>query len=117
MKSIPGISEKIKEEQAKIKEKIMKDLNDHSPKQEKILVIPTNGIPHEEILQRMKQMRDAEVAVWKSGKISGGIYCADEKHYELQNQVYALFSVTNPLHVDLFPSIRKFETEVPEFFK
>lgn len=42
----------------------------------------------------------------------GVIYGGDEKHVELMNKAYALFSLSNPLHPDVFLSTRKFEAEV-----
>ncbi len=35
-----------------------------------------------------------------------------EDHQALVNKAYAMFTVSNPLHIDLFPSIRKMEAEV-----
>jgi sphinganine-1-phosphate aldolase len=40
------------------------------------------------------------------------VYGGEEAHTDLQNQIYALYSLTNPLHPDIFPSTRKMESEV-----
>jgi sphinganine-1-phosphate aldolase len=37
---------------------------------------------------------------------------ADEEHKQLLDDVYCLFSWTNPLHADIFPSVRQMEAEV-----
>ena len=44
--------------------------------------------------------------------VSGTVYLAGEAHKALLNDAYRLFSVTNPMHADIFPSVRKMETEV-----
>lgn len=112
LKVVPGVAKKVKEEQIKARDAMTKELTEHMVHQEKILIIPSVGLSHQEILRRMKELRDFEHKDWYSGKLSGAIYGNDEKHIELLNQAYSLFSITNPLHPDLFPSIRKFEAEV-----
>jgi len=113
LKSIPIIKKKYEEEISKIKDQIVKEFNSHSLNQgEKLSSIPSLGMSHQEILKKMKELKDYELPKWKSGKISGAIYGADEKHYSLQSEVYSMFSITNPLHPDIFPSIRKFESEI-----
>jgi sphinganine-1-phosphate aldolase len=37
---------------------------------------------------------------------------ADEEHKQLLDEVYCLFSWSNPLHADIFPSVRQMEAEV-----
>ena len=44
--------------------------------------------------------------------MSGTLYMAGEEHLELLNGVYSLFSHTNPMHTDVFPSVRQMESEV-----
>jgi glutamate/tyrosine decarboxylase-like PLP-dependent enzyme len=40
------------------------------------------------------------------------VYHGDERHIDLLNEVYALHSQSNPLHLDLWPSGMKFEAEI-----
>ena len=37
---------------------------------------------------------------------------AGKEHVDMLNQVYNLFSHTNPMHSDVFPSVRQMESEV-----
>lgn len=88
--------------------------------------LPKNGIPKEEVLRMMKDMKQKEDPHWKSGKISGiksfdnkfsyivkgGVYIAEDEHIEMMNQAYAMYSMSNPLHPDIWPSVRKYEIEV-----
>lgn len=41
-----------------------------------------------------------------SSSLSGAVYIADETHKQLLDEAYCLFSWTNPLHADVFPSVR-----------
>lgn len=36
----------------------------------------------------------------------------DDEHIEFLTRAYGMFAVSNPLHPDVFPSVRKFEAEV-----
>lgn len=47
----------------------------------------------------------------EAGQLSGAVYMP-EAHRQLLNDVYALFSNANPLHADVFPSVRQMEAEV-----
>jgi hypothetical protein len=46
---------------------------------------------------------------WKDGLVSGAVYGGEDDLMELMGQASALYSLTNPLHPDLFPSLMKFE--------
>lgn len=110
LKAIPGVQGQVDKEKQGMKRKIRESMAIRS--QEKVLVIPKRGLSHDEILKRLKELRDREEHKWKDGKVSGVVYFGDEKHTELMNQAYSLFSLSNPLHPDVFPSVRKFEAEI-----
>jgi hypothetical protein len=37
--------------------------------------------------------------------MSGVVYITDEAHKQLLDETYCMFSWTNPLHADVFPSV------------
>lgn len=47
-----------------------------------------------------------------SSKVSGTVYFAGDELRALLSNTYAAFSHTNPLHGDVFPSVRRMEAEV-----
>lgn len=47
-----------------------------------------------------------------SSKVSGTVYFAGDELRELLNRAYTAFAHTNPLHGDVFPSVRRMEAEV-----
>jgi sphinganine-1-phosphate aldolase len=57
-------------------------------------------------------MKENDSAKYKEGKVSGCIYLGDEAHTDFLNEAYSMFSLSNPLHPDIFPSVKKFEAEV-----
>ena len=45
-------------------------------------------------------------------KLSGAIYIASDSHRSMLDQAYSMFSLSNPLHADVWPSVRQMEAEV-----
>ena len=74
--------------------------------------LPYEGRPQEEILKEIEKITILEETKWKGGYVSGAVYHGDMEHIDFLNQVYALQSQSNPLHIDLFPSASKFESEI-----
>lgn len=74
--------------------------------------IPERPLDRDDILATATTMADDERRAWEDGRASGAVYHGDRDHIEFLNRVYALHSQSNPLHVDLWPSAMKFETEV-----
>jgi len=77
-----------------------------------VLEIPEEGWSHERVLELMSKLQKSEENRWKDGKVSGVVYHGGDSHTEIMSQVFSLFALTNPLHPDVFPSIRKFEAEI-----
>ena len=44
--------------------------------------------------------------------VSGALYMAGKEHRQLLVDTYGLYSHTNPIHSDVFPSVRQLEAEV-----
>lgn len=44
--------------------------------------------------------------------VSGTLYMAGQDHMQLMNDAYTSFAHTNPMHGDVFPSVRRMESEV-----
>lgn len=42
-----------------------------------------------------------------TSSMSGVVYITDESHKQLLDEAYCMFSWTNPLHADVFPSVRR----------
>jgi sphinganine-1-phosphate aldolase len=59
----------------------------------------------------LQSLRDVRIAEGRS-MVSGAVYFAGEEHLEVLKEAYCLFAHTNPLHADVFPSVRRMEAEV-----
>ncbi|MEN8233990.1 MAG: aminotransferase class V-fold PLP-dependent enzyme [Actinomycetota bacterium] len=74
--------------------------------------IPKAGRDREEVLDQITALARGEEEEWRDGYASGAVYHGDAEHIEFLNEVYSLHSQSNPLHLDLWPSGMKFESEI-----
>ena len=76
--------------------------------------LPSEGFDKEEVLKLMARYSELSKVRWKEGVVSGGVYAkmSDQKLQDLMREVFAATAYTNPLHSDIFPDIRKMESEV-----
>jgi glutamate/tyrosine decarboxylase-like PLP-dependent enzyme len=74
--------------------------------------LPADGLDRASVLAELTDMAAREQHRWADGFASGAVYHGDAEHINFLNKVYALFSQSNPLHPDIWPSISKFEAEV-----
>ncbi len=74
--------------------------------------IPENPVDVDEILGTIASLAEVETPDWREGRASGAVYHGGDEHIDFLNQVYALHSQSNPLHIDLWPSGMKFEAEI-----
>ena len=64
------------------------------------------------VKKEMKDRTDIEDKNWTNGRVSGTVYCGETDHISLLNSVFALNSVSNPLHPDVWPSLSQYEGEI-----
>ena len=50
---------------------------------------------------------------WKEGRLSGGAFSGkDDAFTQLLTDIYRRYALSNPLHSDIFPGVRKMEAEI-----
>jgi len=74
--------------------------------------LPAEGVPAAELLAKLKTWAGDEKALWGAGRASGAIYHGGEELLRTLTEAYTMFALSNPLHPDLFPWVRKMEAEV-----
>ncbi len=74
--------------------------------------LPDAGVAQDVVLKQLEDMKAAEERKWADGWVSGAVYLGDKEFSEFLNRVYCLFSTSNALHPDVWPSLRKMESEV-----
>jgi sphinganine-1-phosphate aldolase len=112
LKKLPYISQKIDKEYDDMMAEFEPSIKPYRDKFAAITRIPETGRSRGEILRELEEMRALEESHWKDGFVSGAVYHGDAEHIDFLNQVYAINSQSNPLHVDVWPSTTKFEAEI-----
>lgn len=74
--------------------------------------LPFKGRSAEEILTLVRAQTVKENLRGNAGKLSGSVYFKDDAHHDLLNRVFGEYSLANPLHADVWPSVMKFEAEI-----
>lgn len=107
------VKKEIEKEQKKLEESFEKDLKVKSRSLGEINTkLPSKGQKKDDILTLMKSSTKQEDKVWENGLISGAVYHGKHDHKDFLNQCFSLYSLANPLHPDIWPSIMKFDSEI-----
>ncbi|XP_010249077.1 PREDICTED: sphingosine-1-phosphate lyase [Nelumbo nucifera] len=109
-KLIPGVKKYIEAEKQKVVEKLQS--GSKSKRDSWLTELPRVGLGTE-VIENMKEEKGKDIA-WK-GKCSGTVYIGgseSEGHFSVINEAYSMFAHTNPLHLDVFQSVVRFEGEV-----
>lgn len=79
-----------------------------------ITQLPQKGLSVSQILEKVKEYESFSHCEWKKGFISGAIYSDlyNTEFINLMEHVTAKSMYSNPLHMNIFPDIRKMEAEV-----
>lgn len=110
--NLPPIKAKIDKELAKTINKIDHQvvLNDTALLQ--FPTLPPKGISNVEVLQELDKHQLLKHSEWHKGRVSGAVYHGGDDLLELQSDAYTKYSIANQLHPDVFPGIRKMESEI-----
>lgn len=109
---LPGVREKV---QGQISESILKlerKLVPSGPGIERITSLPAEGWSDEIVRKKLGELAGMEHTMWEDGRVSGAVYHGGNELIQLQTEAFNKFTVSNPIHPDVFPGVRKMEAEV-----
>ena len=106
-----------------MRSKIHKQLRDAAAKMEGKLAhvppelsrqteLPTTGWQVDRVKEELQKHGDMKHTRWEDGYVSGAVYHGGKELQELQLDAFSKFTVSNPIHPDVFPGVRKMEAEV-----
>jgi len=104
---IPFLKKKINKKLGNITKTIEKDFNNNYDNIKKLPLTPFNDKQIDDKLKEMMNVHEID-----KNKISGVIYHGEEKHKNKLLKVFERFVWSNPLHPELFPSIREMEIDI-----
>ncbi|KAF8055029.1 hypothetical protein N665_1305s0016 [Sinapis alba] len=112
LKKIPGVQSYIDAEKQKVVDQLQSG-GSSSKKKNWAEKLPVKGLGGVQVLEKMETEKRND-PTWQ-GKCSGTVYIGgseSEGHFALINQACSMFAHTNPLHIDVFQSVVRFESEV-----
>ncbi|KAI9327131.1 pyridoxal phosphate-dependent transferase [Zopfochytrium polystomum] len=108
--AIPGANSLVKAEIEKsvkgLQASIIKDSRGENAR------LPAKGLSDDVVRAELKRHHQLGDIHWESGKVSGAVYYGGDQLGALITESYGLFSLSNPLHPELFPGVRKMEAEI-----
>ncbi|GMY26575.1 sphingosine-1-phosphate lyase isoform X1 [Fagus crenata] len=110
IKLVPGVKNYIDAEKQKVVDKLQS--GGKSKRVDWRTELPRAGL-RDGVIEKMKDEKRKDVD-WQ-GKCSGTVYIGGsetEGHFSLINEACSMFAHTNPLHLDVFQSVVRFEAEV-----
>ncbi|KAH8119045.1 pyridoxal phosphate-dependent transferase [Phellopilus nigrolimitatus] len=111
---LPSVKQKVDGQIDEARLKIENSLVPKGPDVVRHLALPIEGRSPEWILQEMDKMdsESGKHANWKNGRLSGAVYHGGEDMENVIVDAFRKYCVSNPLHPDAFPAVRKMEAEV-----
>ena len=76
------------------------------------LTLPKEGWTELQVSAELSKLGEMEHTRWEDGKVSGAVYHGGEALVKLQAEAFEKFNVSNPIHPDVFPGVRKMEAEI-----
>ncbi|KAH3682765.1 hypothetical protein WICPIJ_006224 [Wickerhamomyces pijperi] len=106
------LKSKVEKEVEDTIEKIESQLIIETPQVPDFQIVPQTHLSDSQILEHLDNLSDLKHSEWESGKVSGAVYHGGDDLIALQAQAFQKFCVANQLHPDVFPGVRKMESEI-----
>lgn len=78
----------------------------------KYTALPASGWTADQVREELNKLGDMKHTRWEDGRVSGAVYHGGNELSDLQSEAFKKFGVSNPIHPDVFPAVRKMEAEV-----
>jgi len=109
---LPFVQSKVRAEVQKAVSDLEKKLVPSGPGVTTYTSIPATGWTKEQVHKELEKLSDMEHTRWEDGRVSGAVYHGGSELGDLQSEAFKRFGVSNPIHPDVFPGVRKMEAEV-----
>ncbi|KAK3073066.1 Dihydrosphingosine phosphate lyase, partial [Teratosphaeriaceae sp. CCFEE 6253] len=74
--------------------------------------LPETGWGVERVREELGKLGSMPHTRWEEGRVSGAVYHGGDELADLQSMAFRTFGVSNPIHPDVFPGVRKMEAEI-----
>ena len=111
IKKIPFVQSRINNKRLEIISNIKDNFEKQVSHIPKFIELPNNGLSSENLIKLFDIMSSKIEVDFKGGKVSGATYSNNADLDNLMNGLFPYFNKSNPLHTNIFPSVRKMEQE------
>ena len=108
----PGVRGQVQKQVAEAITKIEDKLVAQGPGINRYLALPKEGWTTDQVRAELEKLGEMKRTRWEDGMVSGAVYHGGDELVKLQAEAFEKFSVSNPIHPDVFPGVRKMEAEV-----
>ncbi|KAI9849029.1 MAG: hypothetical protein M1837_005920 [Sclerophora amabilis] len=108
----PGVRSQVKKQVSEAITNLEGKLVPSGPGVTRYLSLPREGWSEQQVRAELGKLGDMEHTRWEDGLVSGAVYHGGEEMVKLQTEAFGKFLVSNPIHPDVFPGVRKMEAEV-----
>ena len=109
---LPGVRDKVQAEVSDSILKLERKLVPSGPGVQRITSLPAEGWSEDAVRDKLNELAQMEHTRWEDGRVSGAVYHGGEELIRLQTEAFGKFTVSNPIHPDVFPGVRKMEAEI-----
>ncbi|KAG0142911.1 hypothetical protein CROQUDRAFT_81635 [Cronartium quercuum f. sp. fusiforme G11] len=109
---VPSFNEKVMSQLDQGSVDIEKKLAPKRPGIVRWLSLPSEGKSVDWLKDELEALASLPSTDWKEGKVSGAVYHGGADLAEVIGLAFSKYMISNPLHPDIFPGVRKMEAEV-----
>ncbi|KAK4555480.1 Dihydrosphingosine phosphate lyase [Recurvomyces mirabilis] len=109
---LPFVQAKVRADLDKTMLELEKKLVPTGPGVKSYVALPEKGWSVDEVKGELERVAGMEHTRWEDGRVSGAVYHGGTELAGLQERAFGMFGVSNPIHPDVFPGVRKMEAEV-----
>ncbi|KAE9418524.1 hypothetical protein Angca_004288, partial [Angiostrongylus cantonensis] len=112
LRGLPVVKAKIDKELCEVNKEILEIIHKHDTDRVFISDIPDESLSTDSVLALASKYESYGKFDIAEGRVSGTVYTdRSPEHIALLAKVYAKYAYSNPLHMDVFPGVRKMEAE------
>lgn len=109
---IPSMKQKVNSQLDQASIDIENKLSPKDSKMIKYSSLPDQGKSSDWIKNELQALASLPSTEWRQGKVSGAIYHGGIELEEVIGLAFNQYMISNPLHPDIFPGVRKMEAEI-----
>lgn len=108
----PGVRGQVDKQVSTAIEGLESKLVASGPGVTRYLTLPKEGWTDDQLRAELDKLANMDHTRWEDGRVSGAVYHGGQDLLKLQSEAFCQFAVSNPIHPDVFPGVRKMEAEV-----